>query len=238
MYGLPLQPFSCYHSTVHPPPAMARTPSSPPQPPVSAPPAPMAQPVAAPVMPAHRKATLLEAIAAAWPAFGDLVKDSTNDYLKSKFLKLPGLLKAIKGPLLEQGCTVYTQVVFSEGMWVVRTTIALVDGREEVSSDFPVPDISNMQKVAGCVTFGTRYNLFALLAICPTDEDDDGNSGGQSTPSNNVAAPLPGLPGGVAAPAAWPMPGQQVQVPPAMYHQAPPMPAAIAHPVQPLPVLQ
>lgn len=240
MYGLPLQPLSCYHSTVHPPLAMARTPGSPPSPPVSAPPAPMAQPVAAPVtvMPAHRKATLLEAIAAAWPAFGDLVKDSTNDYLKSKFLKLPGLLKAIKGPLLEQGCTVYTQVVFSEGMWVVRTTIALVDGREEVSSDFPIPDISNMQKVAGCMTFGTRYNLFALLAICPDDADDDGNSGGYSAPPNNMAAPLPGLPGGVAAPAAWPMPGQQVQAPPAMYHQAPPMPAAIAYPVQPLPVLQ
>lgn len=238
MYGLPLQPFSWYHSTVHPPPAMARTPSSPPSPPVSSPPAPMAQPVAAPVMPAHRKATLLEAIAAAWPAFGDLVKDSTNDYLKSKFLKLPSLLKAIKGPLLEQGCTVYSQIVFSEGAWCIRTTLALVDNSEEVYSDFPIPDIGNMQKVAGCVTFGTRYNLFALLAICPTDEDDDGNSSGYSAPPNNMAAPLPGLPGGVAAPAAWPMPGQQAQAQPAMYHQAPPMPAAIAYPVQPLPVLQ
>lgn len=221
---------------------MARTPVSPPAAPATAAPpvpvAPMAQPVAAPVMPAHRKATLLEAVAAAWPAFGDLVKDSTNDYLKSKFLKLPGLLKAIKGPLLEQGCTVYTQVVFSEGFWCVRTTLALVDGSEEVYSDFPIPDINNMQRIAGCITFGTRYNLFALLAICPDDADDDGNSGGYSAPPNNMAAPLPGLPGGVAAPAASPMPGQQVQAPQAMYQQAPPMPpTAINYAAQPYPVL-
>ena len=224
---------------------MARTPASPPP---MQPQAPMVQPIAPPpqVMQQGRKVTLLEAIAAASPGFGDLVKDSENTYLKSKYLGLPGLLKAIKPPLLEQGVTVYSQVMHEDiAGWAVRTTLAFVDGTEEIFSDFPIPDPSNQQKIGAIVTYGTRYNLFALLAICP-EADDDGNSGGHNSPAP-AATRLPGLPGGVPS---WPAPGQQVQAPPATYpRQAvhpgyqpqPPMatmPPAIVNPVQPLPVLQ
>ena len=211
------------------------------------PPAPIAQPIGSPPfpLPQGRKVTLLEAIAAASPGFGDLVKDSENAYLKSKYLGLPGLLKAVKPPLLEQGIAVYSQVMHDEAGWVVRTTLAFVDGTEEIFSDFPIPDPSNQQKIGAIVTYGTRYNLFALLAICP-EADDDGNSGGYNSPAP-AATQLPGLPGGVPS---WPAPGQQVQTPPAMYPQQaahpgwqpqPPMatmPPAIVNPVQPLPVLQ
>jgi hypothetical protein len=194
----------------------------------------------------HRQASLLEAIIAATPQFGEITKDSENAYLKSKYLKLPGLLKAIKGPLLEQGVVIYTQVTFAECGWVVRTTLHLIHTREELSSDFPIPDPSNQQRVGSVVTYGTRYNLFALLALCPEDADDDGNAGAINATAATVQ-PLPGLP----SPAAWPQPGQQVVAPPAMlpasaYHQGmpaqnwqpqPPM-ALMQNPVQPFPVLQ
>ena len=211
------------------------------------PPAPIVQPIAPPpqVMQQGRKATLLEAIAAASAGFGDLVKDSKNDYLKSQYLGLPGLLKAIKPALLEQGITIYSQVVHSGVTWVVRTTVAFVDGTEELSSDFPIPDLSNQQKIGAIITYGTRYNLFALLAICP-EADDDGNSGGYNS-SAPAATQLPGLPGGVQS---WPALGQQVQAPPATYPQQAvhpgwqpqspmaTMPPAMVNPVQPSPVLQ
>lgn len=205
---------------------MARSPAS-----SAAPaPVPMQQPVAPPpqIM-QQRKISLLEAIAAASAGFGDLVKDSKNDYLKSQYLALPGLLRAIKPSLLEQGVVVYSQVLPSNGFWVVRTTVAFADGSEELSSDFPIPDPTNQQRVGAAVTYGTRYNLFALLAICP-ENDDDGNAG---APAGAPAAQaLPGLPGGQMA--QWPM----VAPPPvAMYQQGAPMPPAIAYPVQPLPVL-
>ena len=206
----------------------------------------MVQPIAPPpqVMQQGRKVTLLEAIAAASAGFGDLVKDSENTYLKSKYLGLPGLLKAVKPPLLEQGIAVYSQVMHDEAGWVVRTTLAFVDGTEEIFSDFPIPDLSNQQKIGAIITYGTRYNLFALLAICP-EADDDGNSGGYSFPAP-AATQLPGLPGGVQQ---RPAPGQPVQAPPATYPQQaahpgwqsqPPMatmPPAMVNPVQPLPVL-
>jgi hypothetical protein len=175
----------------------------------------------------HSKPSLLEAIAAASAGFGDLVKDSKNDYLKSQYLALPGLLKAIKPALLEQGVVIYSQLLHSGITWVVRTTLAFADGSEELSSDFPVPDLSTQQKIAAVVTFGSRYNLFALLAICP-ENDDDGNSGGYA-PAPAVTQ-LPGLPGGAAS---WPVPGQQVQAPQAMYSQPNAMPPAMVNPVQP-----
>lgn len=199
---------------------MARTPSAPPPQAV-----PMQQPVAPPPQALQqRKVSLLEAIAAASSAFGELTKDSKNDYLKSQYLALPGLLRAIKPALLEQGIVIYSQVLQQGSFWAVRTTLALVDGSEELSSDFPIPDPSNQQRIGAVVTYGTRYNLFALLAICP-ENDDDGNGGGYSAPTAIPA--LPGLPG----PGNF-APPQQMQQP--MMQQ----PAAIANPVQPLPVLQ
>lgn len=205
---------------------MARTPDS--LPPMQAP--PMVQPVAPPpqVMQQDRP-SLLEAIAAASAGFGELVKDSKNDYLKSQYLALPGLLKAIKPALLEQGVVIYSQVLFVNSAWIVRTTLSFADGSEELASDFPIPDLSSQQKIGAVVTYGTRYNLFALLAICP-ENDDDGNSGGYA--GAPATQSLPGLPGGQAP---WPLPGQPPQ---AMYQQAAPMPPAIAYPAQPLPVLQ
>jgi hypothetical protein len=198
-----------------------------------------AQPVAPPpqIMQHHNSASLLERLAAAAPLFGDLVKDSKNDYLKSQYMSLPSLLKTIKPPLLEQGVTIYSQLAFDGNCWAVRTTLALISGGEELSSDFPVPDATSLQKIGAAVTYGVRYNLFALLAIC-AENDDDGNSGSGYSPAQPQA--LPGFPGGVQVPAAWPAPGQQVQAPPAMYAQAhmpAPMPPVIAYATQPLPVL-
>lgn len=188
----------------------------------------------------QRKPSLLEAIAAASSAFADVTKDSKNDYLKSQYLALPGLLKAIKQPLLEQGIVIYTQVALSNGCWLVRTTLSLVDGSEELSSEFPIPEPSNLQRIGAAITYGTRYNLFALLAVCP-ENDDDGNGGGYTPPATQAQA-LPGLPGAAPSPAAWPAHGQQVTAPVALYQQMPapqmPAPAAMAFSVQPLPVLQ
>jgi hypothetical protein len=138
----------------------------------------------------------------------------------------------------------------------MRTTLAFKDGSEELSSDFPVNDMTTMHKTAGHVKYGVRYNLFALLSICP-EADDDGNSvvyPGEKPPSTQ----LPGLP----APASWPAPGQQVQQPQVNWQQPlttgyqpqPPMatnyattpqdwpvistmPPGVVNPVQPLPVL-
>lgn len=206
----------------------------------------MQQPAAPPP---SARVSLLEAIAAATNSFGELVKDAKNSYTNSPYQKLPALLQAVKPALIDQGVVIYTQVLSVDGAWVVRTTLALVDGSEDLSSDFPIPDYSGIEtvtkngslvkspgpttrdQIGAAMTYGTRYNLYALLAVCPV-EDDDGSSGSYSAPATPTA--LPGLPGGAAS---WPAPGQHVQPPQPAYQQAAPMPPAIANPVQPLPVL-
>jgi hypothetical protein len=204
----------------------------------------MQQPTAP--MPQRAKPTLLEAIAAASSGFGELIKDTKNTFTNSPYQKLPALLRAIKPALLEQCVVIYTQVVAVDSAWVVRTTLAFADGTEELSSDFPIPDYTGIEtvtkngslvrspgpaardQIGATMTYGTRYNLYALLAVCPEEDDD-----GASANTYSAAQGLPGLPGGVA----WPAPGQQAQAPRAMYQQAAPMPPAMVNPVQPFPVL-
>lgn len=201
----------------------------------------------------QQRLTLLEAINAASPAFAKLTKDSTNKYLQTEYLSLPGLLQAIKPTLLEFGLAVYSQGVCIDApnnIWAVRTTLSLVDGSEEISSDFPLVclgrDGDNHQRVGAMFTYGTRYNLFALLAVCP-DRDDEGSV----HVVNATTEPVAGLPG---LGQSWPAQGQQMQAPQAMYQTQQPMPMQFApqqqmqpvvqampvmtNPVQPLPVLQ
>lgn len=196
-------------------------------------------PPALPVAQMQRKpVSLFEAIIAASSHFGDIVKDSKNDYLKSDYLSLPGLLAAVKPALLEHGIMIYSQIALSDGAWAVRTTLALVNGNEELSSDFPIPDLSNQQRIGSAVTYGTRYNLFAMLAISP-GRDDDGNS--DAFPGIAPSQALPGLPGNSyqQQPAQMPVHPQMYQQPPAQFVQQPgPVPLAMTNPVQPLPVLQ
>jgi hypothetical protein len=195
-------------------------------------PAPPAPATAAPV---QRRVALLERIAAASASFGNLTKDSKNDYLKSSYLGLPGLLKAIKQPLLEQGVMVYTQITkAADGSFVIRTTLSEVAGEEEISSDFPVFDVSTMHKIGAAVTYGTRYNLLALLAVCP-DSDDDGSSAVYGAQSAAPTA-LPGLPGGVIPVQMPPFGTPPVQQAPVAAQMVPA--PAVAYPVQPSPVLQ
>jgi hypothetical protein len=201
--------------------------------------------VAQPVAPAlHSSAgldnlSLLGRIAAATPQFQHLTKDTENTFLKSSYLKLPSLLDAIREPLLEYGVKVYSQGCFADGQWLVRTTLSTLDGGEELSSDFPiVGEGLTMQKVAGCFTLGTRYNLFALLNICPDSGDDDGNVGNSSAFASGHSLP------GLGAPQPQPPqqfaqslhPQQYAQPYPQQFAQAA-QPGAIAYPVNPLPVL-
>lgn len=244
---------SCYDSFVQHS-AMTRSPVPPPALPVSQPMPANELAELENLQPARQqRLTLLEAVNAASPAFAELTKDSTNEYLKTKYLALPGLLQAIKPTLLEFGLAVWSQGICIDpehNVWAVRTTLSLVDGTEEISSDFPLvclgKDGDNHQRVGAMFTYGTRYNLFALLAICP-DKDDEGSS----HVVNTTAQPVTGLPGLAQN---WPAQGQQTQAPQVMYQAQQPMPMqfapqqqmqpamqampVMANPVQPLPVLQ
>lgn len=220
----------------------------------SSPPYPV-QPLDCP--PSTRPASLLEAIAAARPSFGSLEKDSENSYVHSKYLKLPTFYAKVTTALLEQGVAIYSRgVQMGDGSWAIRTTLSLVDGSEELESDYPIilncnVDSSDGKKrpnvmfaISSFFTIGVRYNLYALLAVCPHDADTDGSyedaSAGVVGP-----APLPGMSqawqAASGAYSTW-RPGQVVQGSNAYYSEhggySPNAPAQIANFDQSTTILQ
>ena len=117
---------------------------------------------------------IYQAILAASSSFGSLAKEANNTYLKSLYLSLPALLKAVREPLSDQGVIITSAFVQSGQQFVIETTLRHIGSGTEISSCFPVLDMSNPQKVGACATYGFRYSLMHLLGIAP--EDDDGAS--------------------------------------------------------------
>ena len=114
---------------------------------------------------------IYQAILAASAEFGPLTKDANNTYLKSNYLSLPALLKAVREPLSDQGVVIASAFVQVGSQFVVRTTLYHCSSRTSVSSDFPVLDLTNPQKVGACSTYGFRYNLLLLLGVAAADDD-------------------------------------------------------------------
>ena len=147
-------------------------------------------------------AALDAAVAAAFPAFGSLAKDGDNTYLKTSYLTLPALLDAVRPALMAQGVLVTSALRLVPGGFVCQTTLQHSGGGWR-SSQFPIGDPGNAQKVAAAATYGLRINLQQLLAI--TGQDDDGQ------PPQQFASPAPAY----AAPPQQPAPQQQPWAAPA-----------------------
>ena len=180
------------------------TPPTPPAPPIAAlqPPAP--QPEQLPWN--QGKGDIYSAILAASAHFGSLERDTPNPYFKSNYMSLSGLLKAVRVALSYQGVIITSGFVQSGGQFVIKTTLRHISTGTEISSSFPVLDLTGPQKVGSCATYAMRYSLMHLLGIAP--EDDDGNS--------NI--PAPGQfagpdPAGVQRNAPMQQPGQLQQPP-------------------------
>jgi hypothetical protein len=146
-----------------------------------------------------------------------ITTDAENSYLKAGFLSLPGLYEALSGPLAQHNLALSTAVFYSveAGMFVVRTKLSAIDTGESDHSDFPIGSIAKRDDIGSSLTYGTRYNIFALLAFAP---DKDGG-GSDSSPGSAQAAQggwqLPGQAASPQLPPAqpWALPGQAAPQP-------------------------
>jgi len=134
--------------------------------------------------------------------------DAENSYLKTGFLSLPGLYAALSEPLAQNNLALSTTVAFSAeaGMFVVRTTLSSLETGESDHSDFPISSITKRDDIGSSLTYGTRYNSFALLTFSP--DSDGGSSTGQSSSGGQswsapAAAAQPWSAPAPAAPPAW-----------------------------------
>lgn len=114
--------------------------------------------------------------------------DSTNPHFRSKFAGLPGITKAVKPRLSEEGL-VYAQPLDNiEGAPAIRTIVFHPASGETLESITPLllGGKTDPQSHGSAVTYARRYALLSILGLVG-DEDDDGNAASSGKPS----APTP-----------------------------------------------
>lgn len=97
---------------------------------------------------------------------GALRKNSNSHY--SSYLNLNDILSALE-PLLEQNGLLLLQAI--EDGKVTTTIHNLTNTDEVVSSDMPLPNIVDPQKLGSAITYFRRYTLQSLLALQAVDDD-------------------------------------------------------------------
>jgi len=115
---------------------------------------------------------------------------------KYSYADLASCLEAVNGPLSEAGIALFQPVTVepapapadsqpkggerqARGGRVIATTL-LVHGEsgEWISEDYeaPIVDATDARSVGSAATYARRYGLLSLLAIAPSEEDDDGEA--------------------------------------------------------------
>ena len=98
-------------------------------------------------------------------------KDANNPFFKSKYQSLDEIVTTLKPLLNDNKLLVYH--ASKDG--AVETIVADIETGETITSSFILPNLSDIQKLGGAITYAKRYNLGQLFNIV-TDEDDDGNT--------------------------------------------------------------
>ncbi len=100
---------------------------------------------------------------------GVISKSTTNPFYKSQYFDINQLLKELQ-PLFESHKLLCLQPI-KDGN--VTTVIKDLDSDESVSSEIPLPQLQDPQKMGSAITYYRRYTLQSLLGL--QAEDDDGN---------------------------------------------------------------
>lgn len=119
----------------------------------------------------------------------EVVKNQKNEFSKSKYLDLAGLLEAIKEPLFNNKLMLLHKIEV-EPIFGLRTTL-LHDSQESLEVFYPFSCSlgSKDQEKGACITYARRYSILCLMSVFPA-EDDDGNSN-KKTPPNIYAINYP-----------------------------------------------
>lgn len=102
---------------------------------------------------------------------GVLSKNAKNPFFKSSYLDLSGILSALE-PLLEKNGLLLLQAI--EDGKVTTTIHNLTNTDEVVTSEMPLPNIVDPQKLGSVITYFRRYTLQSLLALQAVDDDGQG----------------------------------------------------------------
>ena len=115
--------------------------------------------------------------------FGNIAKNKNNDFFKSKYVDLAGVIDHTFPVLASHDIIVQQGLVQAENIdfgFVLQTKIIDTTTQNIVDiMEYPIAckDYKDPQKVGGAVTYARRYSLLTILGLAA--EDDDGNLASQ-----------------------------------------------------------
>lgn len=127
------------------------------------------------------KSQSIKEIASALLAFqkevGNVAKDATNPFFKSKYASLENVINTVKPVLAKHGLS-YSQMPEGEGL---NTLLMHTSGEYlEAWAQLKLKD-ETPQGQGSAITYMRRYALSSILGIA-TEDDDDGNAATQAKP--------------------------------------------------------
>lgn len=104
-------------------------------------------------------------------------KDESNPFFKSKYVPLPKMLRTLK-PIMQKHGFILNQPIdvanTQQGMRnVVFSRLVHAETGLAEESKMMLPEIEDMQKLGGAVTYARRYTLSAVLGLEETDDDGE-----------------------------------------------------------------
>jgi len=124
---------------------------------------------------------LVTALSKAQGEIGAALKDTKNEFFKSKYADLASVVDAIKEPLSGNGLS-YTQVLHDANNAVCVETLIFHNSGEWISTGtLTIPVMKHdAQGFGSALTYARRYSLSAAFGVAP--EEDDGNAAAKAKP--------------------------------------------------------
>lgn len=98
-------------------------------------------------------------------------KNKVNPHFGNEYVDLNLLLATVLSPLTEEGLLL-TQPCHYDGVrGSVATVITDSDTGESISSELPIPEGLDAQKIGSAITYFRRYTLSSLLGLGAKDDD-------------------------------------------------------------------
>lgn len=103
-----------------------------------------------------------------------MTKSKENPFFKSKYFDINILIEKLKPIFLKEGLVIMQPLTEVNGRPAIKTTVSDIETGEIVFSDiFPLPDLTDPQKMGSAITYYRRQTLKSLLFL--SEVDDDGN---------------------------------------------------------------
>ncbi len=134
---------------------------------------------------------IITALVKARSEFPNLSKNKVNPHFKSKYADLDAVIECVTPSLSKYGLCVF-QAVEQIGESSCLVTHLYHESGEELQSSYPLPTITDPQKLGSAMTYARRYSICAALNIA-ADDDDDGNAAkkaGTAKPSATSGLPF------------------------------------------------